>query len=382
MSSDVPVADSHAHENPQPPRGPLTRFVVGLIHAGGTGIVIAIAAIVLGFAYSLYEVTTAQRNRELAAASAEDSDDDVLHPPIYDLALDSSSGELFHRDYRGAVSRLTPAALGNEPLAAQLFEGRRCDQMRMSPVRIELALAFRNGDLLLHDPTGIRSDRVLSSDTRGIVNYLSYSPDGTLLASGSSDGSILLHELSSDLPLSQSLEHPDTQIVSMAFSGTDVLYVSTDRDIHEWKLVNQLSAAPQYVRLIANLHRARELQVTPDRRFLICGGLNGVLQCWNLIEDRMQWELPALSPTCRGLAVSPDGRLVSASRSYNLLELFDIETGAVSATLKTTMQFVNSSVFSDDGAVLFSACTNGTIHFWSIADQIQLGSLAPDTLRR
>jgi WD40 repeat protein len=144
-------------------------------------------------------------------------------------------------------------------------------------------LAITNGGLIrIRDVESSRFAYTLSSE---VTNYsIARSPDGNLLAAGSTAGNIHLWDLSSGaspdpIPLlAEPGDAPSSLIWSVAFSPDGGLLAAGDNDgkiffwdVRERKFLTSRATGSRGITSLA---------FSPDGRHLITGGLDGVLRLW------------------------------------------------------------------------------------------------------
>ena len=158
-----------------------------------------------------------------------------------------------------------------------------------------------------------------------VVGAVSFSPDGTMLASGSGvfkGGSFLGLWRISDGSL---LQHPNTsngQINSVDFS--------------------------------------------PDGKTVASGGDNNLVELWRVSDGSILKTLKGHSESVLSVAFSSDGTLLASGSSDNTVKLWRVSDGALLQTLEGHTKMVYSVAFSPDGRILASSSDDGTIRVWGV----------------
>lgn len=198
--------------------------------------------------------------------------------------------------------------------------------------------------------SGVRSWTMETWRHRGYVFDLAYSPDGTLLATAGSDGTIRFwrHGLEfAGMCLGQAAE-----IVNVAWSpdGTMLAAMGTAKvwlwDVHSSQLISSLS--PEF--------RPYSIAWSPAGTKLALGGSGRALLLWDVATGNRRI-LQGDADMIRWVAWSPDGKQLASAGLDKTVRLWDVASGTESRVLGTHDRPVMRLAWSPSGALL-AANTN------------------------
>ncbi|MFW6163799.1 MAG: family 16 glycoside hydrolase, partial [Planctomycetota bacterium] len=223
-------------------------------------------------------------------------------------------------------------------------KNRWAEWSRIRPNNAMVCLAWGKSDRPLiasGDPHGAvvsRGSGILEYGYKGqtsTIHAVAFSPDGTRLASGSSDKSVWLW---------------------------DVAAVKT-----LWKR--------------QPLGCYDGLAFTPDGKTLACGGYADTLHLLDAATGETLRELSGHEGRIRGLAVSPDGSMLAGASEDHTVRLWDIATGTLRHTLAGHTDQVWTVAFSRDGALVASGGNDTTVRLWDARAGRPLATLTDHTAK-
>ncbi|HVR74203.1 MAG TPA: c-type cytochrome domain-containing protein [Planctomycetota bacterium] len=230
-------------------------------------------------------------------------------------------------------------------------------------------------------PRGVKKLEISALDPAtagGPSTAAAVSPDGKLLARGTSGGSIQLAELASGNVALQ-LPGPAAQVTALRFSpdGSILAAAFADGSILLWTLPGGAPAGR-----IDPPGGASALAFLAAGKSLAAGGADGVIRIFetprgpSLLLASGDGKTPAF-------AASPDGKRIALGAPDHRVLLVDPETGGVVAALAGHTAAISCISFSADGTRVASAGADGAVHVWDSAKGERVdGFRGPDGIER
>ena len=228
-----------------------------------------------------------------------------------------------------------------------------------------------------HLKTGLFGIGLFSSeDFQGV-----YAMTNDKIAIGKADGTIQLWDVATrkklstlrghvDLPL-QPLDKPvqrmfkKNRVLAVAFSpdGTRLASGSTDQTVR----LSDLTDKKNSVTLQKHTGWTNVLAFSPDGKMLASGSTDKTVQLWDTTHGKPIATLTGHINGIAALAFSPDGRTLVSGSTDGTIRFWDIETDAPADTLITGhIQSIKAATFFQNSSTLVSAAFNGEITFWDM----------------
>ena len=247
-----------------------------------------------------------------------------------------------------------------EGAKARLGTGGVSGNIAYSSDGVYLAVANSTGAWLYN----ARNWQVLNLFTghTGIVTTIAFSPDDSMLVSGSEDETIHLWDVETGENIRTFIGHTDI-VTSITFSpdGRTIASASGSKDetIHLWDVESGVNTQKFSA-------RAQSLAFSPDGRTLASGEYRGDVYLWDVDTGKRKQRLRGHRNTVTSVAYSIDGRVLASGSRDGTIRLWDAETGEEKYTLPgDTIDSVNSVAYSADGQMLVSGGYDGTIRLWN-----------------
>jgi WD40 repeat protein/Tfp pilus assembly protein PilF len=190
-------------------------------------------------------------------------------------------------------------------------------------------MAHPEGNVRIYDTKNWQL-RFAEDASNSTVWTLAFSPDSLLLATGGEDGTVRLWDVET--------------------GGHRVLYRAD-------------------ARAAGKVRRIRTLAFSPDGQILAaCGFASSKgfeIRAWNIETGQVQFSFPTAFCDC--IAFSPDGKTLAASRGRADVQLWDLETRQLRATLAGHSEIIYHLAFSPDGRTLATGSWDSTVRLWHVA---------------
>ena len=205
---------------------------------------------------------------------------------------------------------------------------------------------------------------------RGIVRGVAFSPDGKLVASCAEDGTVMLWRVAERVPAGPPLAHAGVSLVSgIAFNADGTLLAAggNDGSVVLWNVAT-LEAVGEPMN--AGIGPVRAVAFSPDGVSLAsAGGDDGRIVLWDVAARRPRFApLAGHQLEVLALAFSADGRWLASGSADETVTLWDAATGlSAGAAMAGHQGAVMGVAFSPDGHWLASSSYNDRLILWDTA---------------
>ncbi len=278
-------------------------------------------------------------------------------------------------DYRtwhlpdGAIIRIGKGILGGSDRA-----------VAFSPDGQRLAVAGGFG-VWLYDVATLR-ELVLFSGHTLWVTAVAFSPDGTMVASGSSDRTVKIWDITTGRTIATLEGHTD-KVSSVVFSlDGKTLASGSGLQVKLWDI-----ATKQHIVTLVHTHPVRAVDLSPDGTMLASGSWNssvdvGTVWLWDMATRRHIATLEGHTGGINSIVFSPKMSTLVSGSDDGTIKLWDIAARTNIATLKGHTGAVYSVTYSSDGKTLASGAADyasgtgrGQIKLWDVATQRNIATL-------
>jgi WD40 repeat protein len=192
---------------------------------------------------------------------------------------------------------------------------------------------------------------------------VAFSPDGSRLASGSSDSTVRLWDVKGEQPIGPPLEGHTALVSAVVFSddGKSVVSGSYDRTVRWW---NAETGARLGQPVIAE-GLVRALAVRPGAAQVAAASLDGALEIWNTAD--------VLPLDGSAVTFTPDGKRLALGAVNGFLSVYDPGTGQrLGVSSVAHPHGVTKMAYAADGRYLVSGDFNGGVWVWKADNGIPI----------
>jgi WD40 repeat protein len=233
--------------------------------------------------------------------------------------------------------------------------------MALSPDGTLLATGSSGGAIQLWD---VRRRRVLGPplqrSTR-LITFIAFRTDDAVLAAGDYTGAIQLWDVAHRRPLGPPLQQDAGSVRWMTFSPTGKqlaaayagIVGATEEVIWRWDVAHRRPIGTGQVTAVGNSRFAATLfAFSPDGSTLAYGGADNAIYLWKGTDERAK-SFSGHSAPVLGVAISPDGSMMASSSYDGTIRLWDLRSGQ-SIVLASHLVPVVYLAFSSDASQLAS----------------------------
>lgn len=213
-------------------------------------------------------------------------------------------------------------------------------------------------------------DVMLTGHT-SVVLDVAFSPDGTRVVSGSSDGTARVWVPASGEPPVVLRGHTNLVFAtSINAAGSRVLTASVDGAVRLWDV-----ASGRSIGVIGGPNaRVRAAKFSPDGSMFVTAGDNGA-RLWDAASGREQSVLVEQRGGVNA-AFSPDGSFLVTASSGNAVQVWNVASRAAVATLRGHRGLVNNAQFSPDSARIVTASDDHDARVWDAQSGATIATLS------
>lgn len=202
------------------------------------------------------------------------------------------------------------------------------------------------------------------------VNCLDFSPDGTLLAAGSNDGTIHVWNVKTGREIWQPIEADYAAVNSVDFSPDGTLLASGnfDNKINLWDVKTGQKVGDD---LLGHTSWVNSVAFSPDGTLLASGAQDHTIRLWDVETGQLVTQPLGNNDaftkdnTMDHVIFSPDGTLLLIQAGKFIL-IWDIKAGQLAGKPIQESEYISSMALSPDGSLIVVGLLSARMRIWDV----------------
>ena len=226
-----------------------------------------------------------------------------------------------------------------------------------------LASGSSDQTIRLWDPVTGEERKLLRGHTGAVRSLAFAAHNSQLLASGSADGTVRIWDVVQGRE-SKTLSDRSGAIRAVAFApdGQSLASVGDDGSLRlwDWKAGKETKATKSRRGILFSV------AFSPDGTVLATGSSEALAYVWDVATLGRRSVYTGHAGAVQSVAFAPDGALVATGAADGGVRLWDVATGHERRVLSGPAGSVYAVAFSPDGRLVASASADGTIQLWDV----------------
>ena len=232
-----------------------------------------------------------------------------------------------------------------------------------SPDGQYLATGDTNGEIILWEVNTGRLKSRIRADSNWIRS-IAYSPDGQYLASAGENQTIRIWSVVDDSCI-QMIDDVQNQVWVVIFSPDDskIATAGEDKTIKIWSV----ESGQCLNTFLGHSDCVRSVAFSPDGQYLASGSEDKTIKIWSVESGQCLNTFTGHNNWVWSLAYSPDGQYLASGSADLTIKIWHLASSKCQQTLAGHRNWVQSIAYSPDGQYLASGSTDRTVKIWHLA---------------
>ncbi|MEM6469495.1 MAG: protein kinase [Planctomycetota bacterium] len=204
-----------------------------------------------------------------------------------------------------------------------------------------------------------------NSDTLQL-NCVTFNASGTLMATGSKDGRVIIWNPANGEQMSV-FHGSDASVMALVFSndGRRLFSAGQDGTVRIW----DLKTSQDIFQLVGPSIPISGLAITPDDSQLVCAYRDGTVKVWESLSRRVGVTAKSVfahEHACSGIAISADERRIATCGLDHAIKVWDSTSLSLLHVLDGHTENVVDIAFGADPVSIVSAAQDGRVTYWQL----------------
>ncbi len=215
------------------------------------------------------------------------------------------------------------------------------------------------------------------SGHRGTVNSIAFAPDRQVFYTSGTDGKVLKWDAAFGSRDATEV-YSGNEIIEILTTSPDGTMLACGDDKALIRII-PLTGNGEILELAGHSDKIKSLVFTPDSRKLISSGIDGKVIRWNM-EDRQPSTIIEDNAAINSIAISGTGKYLAAATDSGLIHVWDMDAGAEVNALDTDKGSIKIIRFRDENnyAVGYQS---GLIEFYTVGEKTSTASVRAHSAR-